>query len=295
MEKDNCKKAQQVLTIILFANLFVAGLKIVIGLIIQSASVLADGLHSLTDGTSNIIGLIGIKLASKPTDNEHPYGHNKFETLSGLFISFMLFFVGIKVMINAVYRFKNPIVPSITIESLVVIILTLAINIFVSMIEYRSGKKLGSQVLVYDSMHTKSDIYVTIGVLVTLVSVKIGLPSMIDPIASIIVSGFIFHAAFSIYKENSNVLLDRAVVDKDDIRILVMSYKEVKEAHKIRSRGSQNNMYIDLHLMVEPDLSIEESHVLVHDIEKTIKGKVNPNAQVIAHLEPFTKEEKYCK
>jgi cation diffusion facilitator family transporter len=285
--KNNFQKVKKVLIIILLANLLVAIVKIIMGSIIKSSSMTADGLHSLTDGSSNIVGLIGIKLASKPIDNEHPYGHNKFETLSGLFIAIMLFVVGGNVIKNAIYKFMNPVTLEITMYSLIALMLTLIINIFVSVTEFKKGKELKSQILVSDSIHTRSDIYVSIGVLVTLVCVKFGLPSMIDSIASLIVSVLILHAGYEIFKENSNVLVDKAAVDTKKIKDLVMSYSLVKDTYNIRSRGGQNSLFIDLHLLVEPKLSIEESHWLVHNIENEIKEKVNESAQVIAHLEPY--------
>lgn len=287
MEKNNYKKVQQILLTILVANMLVAVLKIVIGTIIKSASMTADGFHSLSDGSSNIVGLIGIQFASKPKDSDHPYGHNKFETLSGLFISAMLFAIAGKIIIDAIGKFKNPIIPNITLESLIVLLFTLCINIFVSVIEYKKGKELNSAILVSDSMHTRSDIYVSIGVLITLIAVKLGFPPIIDPIASLVVSAFIIHAAYEIFKENSDVLVDRAAVDTEEIKSLVMSFEDVKDAHNIRSRGSQNSLYIDLHIMVEPNLSIEKSHEMVHDIEEAIKASINQSAQVIAHLEPY--------
>lgn len=287
MKKNNYKIVRQVLIIILIANLLVAILKIIIGAIIKSASMTADGFHSLSDGSSNIVGLIGIQLASKPEDKEHPYGHNKFETLSGLFISVMLFMVGGKVIISAIDRFKNPVIPNITTVSLIVLLFTLGINLFVSITEYKKGKELKSQILISDSMHTRSDIYVSLGVLATLIGVKLGLPPIIDQIASLVVACFILHAAYEIFKENSDVLVDKSTVDIEVIRDLVMSFEQVMDAHNIRSRGSQNDMYIDLHIMVDPNLSVEKSHELVHYIEEVIKANINKNAQVIAHLEPY--------
>lgn len=287
MENNIFRKVQQVLFIILIANLIVAALKIIIGMIIKSASMTADGFHSLSDGSSNIVGLIGIYLASKPKDKDHPYGHNKFETLSGLFISAMLFFVGGKVILSSLYRFQNPVIPNINTSSLIVLLFTLVINVFVSVTEYKKGKELNSSILVSDSMHTRSDIYVSIGVLITLIGVKLGLPPVIDPIASLVVSGFIIHAAYEIYKENSDILVDRSAVDTEEIRNLVMSFEKVKDTHNIRSRGSQNDLYIDMHLLVDPDLSVEKSHELVHDIEEAIKIKINKSSQIIAHLEPY--------
>jgi len=285
--KDSYKTVKQVLWIILFVNLTVAVLKIIIGTIIKSTSMTADGFHSLTDGSSNIIGLIGIHFACIPEDEDHPYGHRKFEILAGLFISVLLFILGGKTVINAVDTLRNPVVPDITLESLIILLMTLCINIFISVFEYRKGKKLNSQILICDSAHTRSDIYVSAGVLFTLICIKAGMPPVIDPIASFIVAGFIFHSAYEIFKDNSSVLVDKAVVDTDKIRSIALGFEQVKDAHDIRSRGCENDVHIDMHIMTEPDLSVEKSHELIHDIEERIKEEINKNAQLIVHIEPF--------
>lgn len=275
------------LFVILLANLLVAALKMIIGTYIHSASMTADGYHSLSDGMSNIIGLIGIRLAMKPKDADHPYGHNKFETLAGLFISAMLFFIGGKVIFDAISRFREPVALDITLSSLMALLLTLAVNIFVSITEYRKGKELKSQILISDSMHTRGDIYISIGVLVALAGIKLGLPPIIDPIVSLIVSVFILHAAIEIFKENSNVLVDHSVADTEEIRKLVMSFESVKDAHNIRSRGSHYAFFIDLHILIDPHTTTEKAHELVHDIEEAVRGKINPNAEVLIHVEPY--------
>lgn len=288
MEVTNYKKVKEVLWVILFANFVVALLKIAIGMMIKSASMTADGFHSLSDGSSNIVGLIGISLASKPKDKEHPYGHNKFEVISSLFIGAMLVFIAIKIVSDAINRFSNPVTPSISTISLIVLIITLCVNIFVSTYEYKVGKKINSHILISDSMHTRSDIFVSIGVLFTLIGVKLGLPAIIDPIASLIVSGFILYSAFEIFKESTAILVDQAAVEEDLIREITGMFEEVKDVHEIRSRGSLNHVYIDMHILVEPTITVENSHNLMHQIEKVIKDKVNSSAQVIVHIEPFS-------
>jgi cation diffusion facilitator family transporter len=287
MEKANYKQVQAILFIILIANMGVAALKIAVGTMINSASMTADGYHSLTDGTSNIIGMIGNKLASKPKDEDHPYGHRKFETLTSLFICVMLFAIAGKVIIDAIDKFKNPVTPEITLESLLAMIFTLIVNIFVTVIEYRKGKKLKSQILVSDSMHTRSDIYVSVGVLATLLGVKLGLPPIIDPLASLVVSGFIIHAGYEIFTESRNILVDRSVVDIEEIKNFVLSFEQVRDVHNIRSRGSDNFVHIDLHILVEPNMTVKEAHELEHQIENGIRESLYPNAEVLAHIEPF--------
>lgn len=292
MVSKNVKRVKNVLIIILLANIFVAVLKIVIGSVTKSASMTADGFHSLSDGASNVVGLVGIWYASKPVDTDHPYGHRKFETLASLFIGGMLAFVGINVAISAFQRLQKPVVPNITSESIIILLATLVINIFVSWFEYREGKKLKSQILISDSFHTRSDIFVSIGVLVTLVSIRLGLPYVIDSVASIVVSLFIFYAAYEIFKETSNVLVDKAVVDTETIRKIVLEFPDVKNVHQIRSRGKADDLYIDLHIMTDPAMSVEKSHTLIHKIESKMKEAICSDTQVIVHLEPYYPREK---
>ncbi|HEK4923311.1 TPA: cation transporter [Clostridioides difficile] len=284
---DNYKKVKQVLWIILFANFAVALLKIIIGNQIKSYSMTADGFHSLSDGASNIVGLIGIFFASKPKDKNHPYGHKKFEIITSLFISGMLFVIAIKIILSAVLRIANPVVPAITIESLIALIITLFINIFVCMYEYRIGTKLNSYVLISDSLHTRSDIFVSLGVLVTLVGVKLGFPVIIESIVPIIISAFIIYSAYGIFRPSIGILVDRVAVDEDYIKEIVFEFNEVRDVHNIRNRGSKSSIYIDMHVMVDPFISVEQSHDLTHKIEKQIQEEINENAQVIVHIEPF--------
>jgi cation diffusion facilitator family transporter len=287
MIKDNFKQIKMVLLIILFANIGVAIAKIILGAIIKSTSMTADGFHSLTDGSSNIVGLIGIWIASKPCDKDHPYGHRKFETLAGLFIVAMLLYLGLKIIVTSISKFLTPVTPHITLESLIVMLITLAINMFVSKYEYKKGTELNSTILISDSMHTKSDIYVTIGVIITMIVIRLGVPPIIDPIASIVVAGFILHAAYEIFIVTSRVLVDSSIIDVQSVESIVMQYAEVKGVHKIRSRGTVEDMHIDMHVLADSSLTLEASHQFVHEIEKAIRKKLNNNAEVIIHLEPY--------
>lgn len=287
MTQDNFKQVRNVLWIILFANIGVAAAKIILGMVIKSSSITADGFHSLTDGSSNIVGLIGIWIASKPCDQDHPYGHRKFETLTGLFIVAMLMYLGLKIMVSSVSKFMNPVAPNITTQSLIVMLVTLGINLFISRYEYKKGAKLGSTILISDSMHTKSDIYVTIGVIITMIAIRLGVPPIIDSIASFVVAGFILHAAYEIFRVTSKVLVDGSIIDVESIENIVMKYDGVKGVHKIRSRGTTEDMHIDMHVLADSQLSLEVSHQFVHELENAIRKELNNNAEVIIHLEPY--------
>ena len=284
---DKFKKIKNVLWIILFANVLVALLKIVIGSKIQSSSMTADGFHSLTDGTSNIIGIIGIGLAVKPKDEDHPYGHKKFETLAGLGIAMMLFFVSATIIKEAFTKFFNPTIPNISAESIIVLVVTLIINIFVTNYESKMGKNLSSDILTADAAHTRSDVFVSIGVLGTLIALKLGLPPIIDPIISLVIAGLIIHTGYEIFKDTASILVDKYVLDNNAVLELLKAFPEVKNVHRIRSRGREDDMFVDLHIMVDGGFTVNEAHALSHNIEENIKKTINENAEVIIHIEPY--------
>ena len=131
-------------------------------------SMIADGYHSLFDGVSNIIGLAGSFIASRPPDKDHPYGHQKYETIASFFIALMLIFVGVEIFKNALNSFLIPNKPEVTTMSYLVIFGTMFITYLSAQYEYRQGEYLRSQVLIADSMHTKSDIYISFSVIVSL-------------------------------------------------------------------------------------------------------------------------------
>jgi len=291
--KDNFKEIKKVLWIIMFANIAVAVAKIIMGNLINSSSMTADGFHSIADGSSNIIGLIGIGMAAKPIDDNHPYGHRKFETLTGLFIVGMLIFLGVRIITVAVTKCINPIRPEITIESLIVMIITLYINIFVTKYENRIGTTLNSTILISDSMHTRSDIYVTLGVITSLIAIKLGAPPIVDGLASFIVAGFILRAAYEILKSASDILVDSTAVEAETIEKIALGQENVKGVHKIRSRGTIDDMHIDMHILADSQLSLEYSHALTHKIQDALRKELNNNVDVIVHLEPY--EEKINK
>ena len=286
---DKYKKVKNILLFILVANLAVTVMKIVVGSLTNSSSVLADGFHSLSDSASNIVGIVGISIAARPKDKTHPYGHTKFEMLSSLFIGMMMVFIALKIVAEAILQIKNPESLNMTTISFVILIITLIINIIVTKYEYSVGKKVNSYILVSDSLHTKSDVYVSLGVLITLICIKLGFPVIIDKLVSFVVGIFILHGAYEIFKSTISILVDSAVIDENIIREIVVEFSEIKYIKNIRSRGSENDIHIDMDIMVEPDMTVEKSHELSHSIENTMRAKINQNIQVATHIEPFKK------
>lgn len=287
MKSRNTKQAILVLWIIMGLNFGVALFKIIIGSITSSGSIIADGYHSLSDGSGNIVGIVGLSIASRPIDNSHPYGHKKFETISSMIIGMLLFVVGSKVAYQSIFNIIQPKTPEISIISFVIMICTLIVNIFVVMYERSQGHKLSSDVLVSDSEHTKSDVLITCGVIVTMILLRLGVPPIIDGCVSLLISGFIFKASFEIFIEATKTLTDSAILSSEEIYKATMSCEEVKACHKIRSRGRKDEVYIDLHVLVIPEMKVSDAHVLQHKIENELKSKFGNQISAIIHVEPY--------
>jgi cation diffusion facilitator family transporter len=268
----------------------VALAKIVFGYWTKSSSMAADGFHSFSDGSSNIVGLVGIWVATQPLDKEHPYGHKKYETFYSQMIAILLFLVCISVVHTGIERFKNPIIPHVNIYSFVVMLATMAVNIFVMIYEYGIGKKLNSDILVSDSMHTRADILTSISVIIALLAAKIGYP-LFDSLGSIIIAGFIGFVAFDILRKSSRVLCDTAVIDTREIEKLVRSVEGVRACHKIRTRGRSDDIFIDLHVLVKSDMHMDKAHALSYRIEEVIKKHFTGVTDVTVHLEPLNSLE----
>jgi cation diffusion facilitator family transporter len=176
--QERYHKIKWVLITILILNWGVAGAKLFYGWLIRSASMTADGFHSFSDGSSNIIGLIGVWIASRPIDETHPYGHKKFETLTSIGISILLFLVCFNVVREGIHRFLNPVVPRINVSSFLVMGITLAINVAVMIYEKRTGLALKSDVLISDALHTRADILTSSSVILTFVGIQFGFPTL---------------------------------------------------------------------------------------------------------------------
>jgi cation diffusion facilitator family transporter len=278
-------RIKYVLVAVLALNWAVAAAKIAFGLFTRFTSMTADGFHSLSDGASNIIGIVGIALACRPADKDHPYGHKKYETLFSLVIAGMLFFVCFELLQKAVERFRHPVLPEVNAISLAIIIATMAVNLAVMIYEYRRGKALKSSILISDSMHTRADLFTSLSVILAMVFIRLGYP-VLDPVVTAMIAVFIAYAAFSIARESSNVLCDAIIIDEKKISGIVLSVKGVRACHKIRTRGMEDDIHVDLHVQVAPDMHMDRAHQISYEIEGAIKSGIRGVTDVVVHMEP---------
>ena len=279
----------RVLFKVLILNLAVAGAKLVFGYATGTVSIISDGFHSLADSASNVMGLTAARAAQKPPDEDHPYGHRKYETIAAAGIFVFLLFAVIEVARAALERFGGGPLPVVTSLSFVVMIVTLAVNLVVVRYESNEGRRLASELLLADSMHTRSDVLTSCAVLVSLVAVKVGYP-VFDPIGGLVIAAFIAHTGWKIARDTSRILSDRVVLEEDDIRRVVMEVPEVVGCHQIRSRGSADHIFVDLHVWFHGDTTLHEAHRLSHVVKDRILSAHPQVADAIIHIEPPPEE-----
>jgi len=286
--KVNFREIKRVLWLILILNWIVATSKILLGALTGTISILSDGIHSFFDGTTNIVGIIGIKLAEKPIDSDHPYGHRKYEAIASQIILFFLIIAVWEIVKNIFEKiFASEIIHlNIVPVAFVILICCLVIDICVARYEYKKGIELKSTILKADALHTKSHYITTGAVILGALLIKIGLPPLIDPIIASFVAVFIGKLAFNIFKETSSVLTDKALVDSRKIKKIVESVNGVTSCHQIRTRGDEDHIFLDIHIIVDPNLFLKKVHEICHQIEEEIKQAIPEIKDIMIHPEP---------
>lgn len=286
---------RRILLGILALNWLVAAAKIVWGLHSRCASMTADGFHSLSDGASNIIGIIGITLAARPKDDDHPYGHKKYETFFSLGIAALLFLICFNLFKEGFSRLSLSVLPHADPSAFIVMLITLIINLGVMRYEYGKGKILQSDILISDSLHTKADIFISFSVIMTLVAIRLGYP-LLDPVATLAIALFIAYSAYKIVKHCAQVLCDTApIMEVKKIEDIVLGIKGVKTCHKIRTRGRPDDIHVDLHVQVHPDMHIDRAHKISYEIEGALKKDIPEITDVIVHMEPLERRRNNAK
>jgi cation diffusion facilitator family transporter len=275
----------KVLYRVLFANLAVAVAKIVLGYLTGAVSILTDGFHSLTDSASNVVALVGVSAARRPPDADHPYGHRKYETMASLGILVFLVVVLIQVVSAAADRLLNGGTPRVFPEGIGLMTITLIVNLVVVRYEMREGRRLQSEVLRADAKHTRSDVLTSIAVLGALLGVWFGYP-ILDPMAALLVAGFIGQACWSIAQDASSILSDHIVIPEDRVRDVVQSVPDVLGCEKIRTRGSSDYAFLDLHLWLDPQMTLEVAHFTSHIVKDRLMNTFPQLVDVVIHIEP---------
>jgi len=283
----NLRAIKRVLVITLILNLVATLAKLIVGYLTGALSLIADGFDSVFDSASNVVGLVGIHIASQPADEEHPYGHRKFETFTAVGISLLLFLTCWELIKSAWERLTAPqaIAPEVNAWSFGALLVSIAVHIVVVIYESGAGRRLRSEFLVADAMHTLADIFVSLSVIVGLVVVRLGAP-VVDPILALIIALLIAKIGFDIVKSSSRILLDRVALDVHKVERIVLGVNGVRACHRIRSRGKEDDVYLDLHVQVDPQIPTERAHEIAHQVQRRLQEELDGVRDVIVHIEP---------
>lgn len=279
------RKVRNVLAAILVANWAVALAKLVFGWMSDSAAVTADGVHSFIDGGSNVLGLVAMSVASQPADEDHPYGHGKFEALASLGIGAMIGIAMLELGRMAFDSLLHDRHPEVTPVMAVVMVGTLLINLAVTTIERKQGEKLKSPLLLADARHTLSDVGVSLAVLVSIGLVWLGYPKA-DGIVTLGVLVVVARVAWGIVKQAVGILSDTARLDPQKVAGITLEVPGVLSCRDVRSRGMEGTVYVDLKIEVDPQLTTADAHALADAVETQLQARFPEVVDVVVHVEP---------
>lgn len=273
-----------VLWITMALNFLSAGFKLAIGILSHNLTVISDAVHGFLDGANNVVGIIAIKVAWRPPDANHPYGHRKFEALAALAIGALMTVTSWEILRAIIRRYlirEQFIHPTNSLIFIAAVLGGLAINIFVSQYEAHRGRVLGSTFLIADALHTRSDIFVTLGSLSSLLIAPY-FPA-VDGALSVVIVFFILHSGWQVLRDNVLLLTDAAQMDPEPIRKVVESVEGVINCHAIRSHGMPDEIHLDLHIVVRPELTAAQTHTIEAEVRERLFHQFPRVADVSIH------------
>lgn len=280
------RSVRRVLWRVLLLNLAVTLIKLIVGLSSGALAVIADAFHSIVDSSSNVIGLIGVWVSARPADENHPYGHHKYETVAAMAIGAMLIVAGFEIGKGVIARLTgNASAPSVTPITVGLMAFTFVVNLAITAYETRAGRRLQSSILLADATHTRTDLYVTLSVIVSLIAARLGV-TWLDPLVAGAVVILLFRAAYEIVRSTSNVLTDAAVANPKEVERIVLGVPGVTHVSGVRSRGPADAAYVDLHVKVNPAMDTDQAHGVATEVERRISTALPNVVDTLVHIEP---------
>jgi cation diffusion facilitator family transporter len=274
------------LTVSLTGSLVIAVTKVAYAYHSGSLAFVADGVHSLFDSASTLLGLVTSYWSEKPPDEKHPYGHQKIETLCVVALSVLLAIAGYEIASSAYAKLTAGLpTPKFHWEGVAVLALALVINFFVARYQLRMGKEAKSRLLQADAVHNQSDFWVSASVLVSVVGAPLGF-AWLDPVISIGIALYLLWFSLQMLLEAVHPLVDGSVLDANDVRRLVESIPGVLHCHAVRSRGERDHLFLDLNVHLPGALPLVRAHEIAHAVEARLKEEYPGLVDVVVHTEP---------
>ncbi len=283
------QEVRRVLLVVLVANLAITVLKIVLGIVTGALAVVADGFHSLVDSSSNLIGLAAVRLASRPADSRHPYGYRRYETLGALAIGGLLIAAAWEISRTVLERIIEGAQPELNWLTFGLVFLTFPVNLGVVIYETRAGKRLNSEILLADATHTRTDLFVTASVIASLVGIWLGW-SWLDLVVALGVVALIVKASVGILRDAAGSLADVVGVEPQQVEAIASEVPGVLYVHNVRSRGTSDAVFVDLHVKVDPVMATSQAHAVASEVERRICAEIPHVVDAIVHIEPAQPE-----
>ena len=275
-------------------NFLLLTFKFIAGILGHSSALVADAVHSLSDFVTDIIVIVFVKISGKPEDDDHRYGHGKYETLATALIGVALFAVGIGLLVGGATKVAGVINGAVLPAPSIIALIAAAVSIVSKEILYRYtvrvGKNLNSQAVVANAWHHRSDAFSSIGTLIGIGgAIFLGEKwRILDPIAAIVVSAFIIKVAVDLVKPAINELLERSLPAETEKRILdiIAAFPEVSSPHHLRTRRIGNHIAIEVHLRMDGQTTLENAHTVATNVERRLKAEFGPDTHIGIHMEP---------
>lgn len=286
--KNRYKESTRITLFSIALNVILTILKIISGILGNSSAIIADGIHSASDILTSICILIGNYFSKKPKDLEHPYGHERIETIVSFILSAVLIFIAIKISFNGILsllNLKNITTP--TILPLAISVVSVLVKEFQFRITIKVANKLNSPSLKADAWHHRSDALSSIAAFIGIGGAILGI-KFLDPLASFAVALIVIKIGFDIFKCSFNDLIDRSIdaVDIKNIKTLVLNYSKISSIKSLKSRRHGALAYIDMTITLNGNLTLYEAHKISDDLEKRIISKFNYIKEINIHTEP---------
>lgn len=292
------RKIYKVTIIGTIVNAALIVLKLLAGIFGRSSAMLADAVHSLSDFITDVMVIIFVRIAGKPSDKDHDYGHGKYETLGTLLIGVFLALAGIGLMISGIGKIissiRGELLPSPTMFALIIAVVSIVSKEWLYRFTVRKGRELDSQAVVANAWHHRSDAISSIGTLIGIGGAMAmgGGWRILDPIAAVVVSFFIIKSGYDIVRPCLNELLEASLSDEQEHEIIsiVNSVDGIEGVHRLRTRRIGNAVAIDIHALMDGNQTLSEAHNKASETERVLRARFCPNAIINIHMEPVDKK-----
>jgi len=289
MDDFRSKAGKKAAIVAIVANCFLTVFNIVIGIMSGSYALVSEGAHTLSDVATSIIAYIGFKIGQKPADEEHPMGHGRAEAIGGLIIVLFLGMVAYEIMQGAIERLLNPsLITTPDFYAAIMAVLGIMINFSVSEYIIKIGKEIRSPAIVADGKHQKTDIFSSIAVLLSVVVSNIGYP-ILDPITGLIIGFLILKTAYEVGKENIDNIMGKIPSQEfiNKIKRVANKTPKAQDAHNIKVDYLGSYAVVSLHVKVDGNMTVDESHKIAHIVETNLINKIPEVKYAVVHVCPI--------